>query len=669
MDTDTDALLKVLQGGPHDEETLAFIRDGLEREVSTRRASGDPDAVGELVDVLEGWAEGAAAPLASGVYADCGQLAETELGDPARAQQLFTLAIDLDPENVDALERLQVLLVADGQHDRLEAVLTMQATALRARPDAEPDAVAYVWALLGFLYAEHGGDLDRAIEAYERALELCPDIDTMSELAGVYMLRNVDGDATQAAELYCALGDVLEGDERVVALQLALDNQPDHTEAMELLEETLGDDAQGVQLVERWRAYLAINPDGPNSEGRRRSLANALVAAGDHEEALVVLRPLSVAGNEIAQHMRENILQGRADSGDPIRPSVPASRSGHTQVGFKLPEFEDRPATRQRHAVLAGVSGRLRASLGRRPSDPPPRLQPAPTGVATAPGGPAPVAAPAPEAARTATPVQPAPPRSTVPPADEPASDERAEPGVAAVSTSPQAPTPSQPPAAEPALAPLEHGSLKPIALPADKAPPGGVLAWDSVPPPWRKSLERARANPATKRLAAGAVAAAVLGVAAALWISAGGLDADAATAAAAQGAEAADGADGSPPETAGEAPTRKGIRVVSVRRHMKSSGGTIPRAELARAIRRTVPRVERCYRRALKRNPALSGRVNFALQVKSNGRVADVKRGGGSIRDRAMVRCAVSAIGKVRFPKPKGEPANVSFRLRFRNG
>lgn len=108
---------------------------------------------------------------------------------------------------------------------------------------------------------------------------------------------------------------------------------------------------------------------------------------------------------------------------------------------------------------------------------------------------------------------------------------------------------------------------------------------------------------------------------------------------------------------------------VTPVRRLARSSGGKLKRSELLEAINRSVPGIERCYRRALKRKPRLAGRMTFSLRVKPNGRVVAVKRSRGTIRDKAIARCAISAIRRTRFPRPRKKVARVSFPMRFVRG
>jgi hypothetical protein len=81
----------------------------------------------------------------------------------------------------------------------------------------------------------------------------------------------------------------------------------------------------------------------------------------------------------------------------------------------------------------------------------------------------------------------------------------------------------------------------------------------------------------------------------------------------------------------------------------------------VTRAARDRLPAVHACYRRGLRFNPNLQGRVVIALAIGAEGNVTEAKNGGSDVPDGAVVTCAQKAFGGIVIGKPTGEGAKAA--------
>ncbi|MGD8862977.1 MAG: hypothetical protein PVI30_23390, partial [Myxococcales bacterium] len=380
MDPKTLELLKALQSGAFDADTLDIVEDLLESQRRELMEVEDLATLADISELLEVWAESAPTGLAARAVALAADVAERELDQPERAAQLLTLALELSPGHPERLERLEALLRTRGELDRLEAVLGMQADAARGLSGGEPVA-ARIYRSLGRLRVETTGNVDRAVEAYEAALELDADLDTLRELADLYADRGDEGDAEQAAELYTTLADVVGNPEGRQWAERALDLSPARGEALALLEQWLPVDDHDL-LEDRWTAYLEHSDDEVGRDARRGMLARMLAAQERYRDALICIAPLADKGDPVAAQLKEAFLEnleGAVEDGQGERATAPPEqapsralpvRSGETIVGFRLPdrvsetlEGMDLPEDR-----AAAVSKAVSDALGKSPA-------------------------------------------------------------------------------------------------------------------------------------------------------------------------------------------------------------------------------------------------------------------------------------------------------------
>jgi tetratricopeptide (TPR) repeat protein len=201
MDPKTLELLRDLQADVHDEASFKRIRDLLRGQRRGLVNAHDQTTLGELSELLEAWAEAAeTAPLRASALREAADILQRDLHRPERANELRRRAQEA---------------IAEAEQGRVGAASYV---ALAQRRVAS-------------------GELDGAIDAYERALAIEADPQVVRSLAELYVRRSGPEDAPQAADLYYTLGDVLGNPDGIVMLERALTQVPDHAEARALLEQ------------------------------------------------------------------------------------------------------------------------------------------------------------------------------------------------------------------------------------------------------------------------------------------------------------------------------------------------------------------------------------------------------------------------------------------------
>ncbi len=106
---------------------------------------------------------------------------------------------------------------------------------------------------------------------------------------------------------------------------------------------------------------------------------------------------------------------------------------------------------------------------------------------------------------------------------------------------------------------------------------------------------------------------------------------------------------------------------VRSVSKLLRFWGGTVDRDGVIEAAQGAFPQMERCYQKARKARPKLQGRVVLAWTIKKNGRAIRARRAGGTIKNAVFGRCLAAAIAGLHFPKPRGKAARVTLPFVFR--
>ena len=86
----------------------------------------------------------------------------------------------------------------------------------------------------------------------------------------------------------------------------------------------------------------------------------------------------------------------------------------------------------------------------------------------------------------------------------------------------------------------------------------------------------------------------------------------------------------------------------------------------VAKEVKRRLGAVKVCYERALKRNPALSGKIVVVWTITPEGTVTGIDVGNDTLGDPEVGQCIKKTISGWRFPRPSGGSVEVSFPFVF---
>jgi len=198
------------------------------------------------------------------------------LADAAGALEDLERALELHPDNVEAVERMVAALTKANDPTRLVDQLSRAATSAQM-----PERQAALWMEVARIYSEVQSNLAGAIGALNRVLRTSPShVPTLVQLAHLYTR---DSQWTEAANL---LGRVV---------QLAPDREvlrDAHLELATLWEERLGETQRALVSLQ---AVLAL--DGTSREALRR-LAELHAREGDLDKAKDSARKLLIASHD-----------------------------------------------------------------------------------------------------------------------------------------------------------------------------------------------------------------------------------------------------------------------------------------------------------------------------------------------------------------------------------
>lgn len=235
LESAIEALRNVRELAPHDRASRDALLDAL------LEAGAALEAIPLLRQRIE---EGGGAERA-GLLRTLAQVLEERVGNPEGAFGVWAQLLDENPSDLDAIGRMEAIDEATGQHERLLSTLSyrLEVSAAAERPS--------VLARMARIADEGLGDLDRAAELYEQALELAP-----GELAVL------DG-----------LADVYARAER-------------HRELVVLLRRTAQAEPDVGRRAELYRRIARTLADRVGNEGGAAEAWREVLAAGEDEEAL-----------------------------------------------------------------------------------------------------------------------------------------------------------------------------------------------------------------------------------------------------------------------------------------------------------------------------------------------------------------------------------------------
>lgn len=94
--------------------------------------------------------------------------------------------------------------------------------------------------------------------------------------------------------------------------------------------------------------------------------------------------------------------------------------------------------------------------------------------------------------------------------------------------------------------------------------------------------------------------------------------------------------------------------------------GSNIDSAGVTKVINVSRAAIKRCYDKALTSNPLLKGKLSVKITINQEGRVSRTEVVEDSLHDAEVAKCVKGVIGRLRFPKPAGGTASVTFPFAF---
>jgi tetratricopeptide (TPR) repeat protein len=196
------------------------------------------------------------------IFYQVGAVYERELSDVRRAIDTYQKVLELDPDDLTALGRLDVLFQSSGNWQELLSILQHEAE-LTADP---AEAVSFQYRIAE-LYEKHLGEVDRAVELYREILNIQPDhTPTLDALEGIKNGERAPLAAASVLEpVYDAMGDYPR---LISVLEVTVRFADDPFQKVELLhriarlhQQSLGDHARAFETYAR-----AISADSQNEE-------------------------------------------------------------------------------------------------------------------------------------------------------------------------------------------------------------------------------------------------------------------------------------------------------------------------------------------------------------------------------------------------------------------
>jgi tetratricopeptide (TPR) repeat protein len=208
------------------------------------------------------------------IYYQVGAVYERELGDVPRAIDTYTKILELDPDDLQALSRLDVLYEQAHNWSELLSVLTRES---EMTGDAN-EAVSFQYRIAE-LYEKHLDDVSRAVELYREILATQPDHEPT--LAALELLKDGDREALSAAAvlepIYESSRDWLK---LISVLEVQVRRASDQFQKADLLhriarlhEEALGDLPSAFDTFAR---ALAVDDGNEQTLGNIERLAMAV---------------------------------------------------------------------------------------------------------------------------------------------------------------------------------------------------------------------------------------------------------------------------------------------------------------------------------------------------------------------------------------------------------
>jgi len=356
-----EASLVVARAEPAHERRLALLRQAVALDASFQDALQDliellprirdeQTLAGFLEEHIEAMeAQDCEPSLLASAYAQlAASLVRLEQHDVAG--HCYERALGLNP-TVELIAQARAVAQATGDQRLLAYTVGAE-----AELEAEPTRKADLFFVQAKTLSRASEDPDEVVDALEKAYNLAPDNPTGSqrrelarELADAYAQRaasrsgeDAAADRKRAAELRCQVARSSTPHEALVVLQAALRAQPDHEEALELLERYAGELGQEALLPQFWLAYMTRAPAGPAQDRRRLALAGVYDRVGKVDEAIACLEQIQDA--TLAADVLTELRQRRRPRSHPLHLS--ASSKPPTDSEFRNVRDSSKPESR-----------------------------------------------------------------------------------------------------------------------------------------------------------------------------------------------------------------------------------------------------------------------------------------------------------------------------------
>jgi len=280
-----EGIVQRLVENPHDEDALATAH---------RAGETDPKSYALLLERVG--TETRDPAYASHWLSEAANVWSTTLGDAHRAARVLMQAIERDPTQPTAADRLAQLYRDKGDIKALVALLERRAKALAPLAQESPEIRVELAAMHGELGRLWNDSLQQPNKAFENF--------------------------RRSAELLVGLAELYDGEHGFAYSAGALDLEPGHDRALQLYAHYARSLEREDDVASRYLAYIQVNPAGAMASDVRWLLAGSYEGAGQVEEAIQILEPLRGQGDaQASAKVRE--LYGQIGQRMPSAPPPP----------------------------------------------------------------------------------------------------------------------------------------------------------------------------------------------------------------------------------------------------------------------------------------------------------------------------------------------------------
>ncbi|MGF1469684.1 MAG: tetratricopeptide repeat protein [Sandaracinaceae bacterium] len=224
------------------------------------------------------------------------QLYEEFLERPAEAIGVYRRVLEVDPEDVGALDKLIEMHLRLEQWPELLAVYETKAGIVY-----DPEEKKRLYLEVGTVYETEVGDIDKAIDTYQRILEIDPD--DLTAIQRLDALHQASGNWQELLSILEREADLAADPNEVISYRYRIADLWDHR---------LGD---ALRAVEGYRDILAADPDHrPTVDALERMIQ----AGKEPREGALVLEPIYTQTGEADKLVRVLEVQVREEE-DPDR--------------------------------------------------------------------------------------------------------------------------------------------------------------------------------------------------------------------------------------------------------------------------------------------------------------------------------------------------------------